>query len=754
MELLLQDVRFAVRQLARTPLFSIAAAATIAIGIGATTAIFSTVNATLLRPLPFPRASELIAIRTRYSDGKVTSGLVAPVEINRLNDGRVSIVRSVGVSSQPFDATMIRDTAAPVHVVGIGVTEGFFDVLGMPIAVGRSFVHDDHLVAPNAPLRLVLSEHMWTAMFDRDPAAVGKTIRFAENPNIHTTIVGIAGPLADYPRGTDFWFAMQFPADATPHILDGILRLKPGVSLERLRAEMAVVMTGLARDFPGTDSGREYVVQPLVHQIVGDVRSTLLIILGATALLLLLASVNVTNLLLARGATRMREVAIRAAIGASRSRIVSQLLTEAMVLAAIGAVAGVALAFAGVRLLLVLGASKLPRLDSVPFDANVMVFALVVLLATGFAMGIPPAWRLAKSDIRSLVNESGRSASGSRATSRTMAMMIVVEIALAITLVAGAGWLVQSFSRLRSTDPGFVADGRLVADVRATRSFTSLDQAATWTRTLLERLRATPGVSAVGASSTFPLTADRDGMLFIEFQGQHSPPGRNPGARSRTATPGFFEAMGMRIVAGRSFTDDDRADTARVAIVNRTFVRRYLTDREPLGVQFIFGYPAPDPRTTWKIVGVVADARYKSLAEEPEPAFYVPPNQSFIGPRQAVVISTRSADPARLVPALRSQLKDLDSQVVVEYEPATALVAGTLGRQQLGMTLMLIFGATALTLAAVGIYGVIAYAAAQRRGEMATRIALGPDSRPLFMLLAVPGPRPALRGTSVGLPAA
>jgi len=624
-------------------------------------------------------------------------------------------------------------------------------VLELPIAAGRDFEHTDHLVVPNAPLRLVLSDRMWTTMFGRDRGVVGQSIRFAENPYIETTIVGVAGPQADYPNGIDFWFAMQFPPDATPHILDGVLRLKPGISTDRLRAEMSVVMRGLARDVPGSDAGREYAVEPLVNAIVGDVRSTLLIIFGATALLLLLAAVNVTNLLLARGTARTREIAVRSALGASRSRIVRQLLTEAMVLAAIGATIGFALAIIGVRLLLALGAAKLPRLETVPFDANVLLFTIAALVVSGFAMGTAPAWRLGRSDIRSLVIESGRGTAGSRATSRTMGTMIVAEIAMAITLVAGAGWLVQSFARLRATDPGFVAAGRLVADVRATRSFTSLEQSNAWTRALLDRLRAAPGVRAVGATSTFPLTADRDSMLPIEFQGQHTAPEHSPAARARTATPEFFDAMGMQISPGRAFTDDDRGDTERVTIVNRTFVRRYLPDRNPLDVQFIFGYPTPDPKLVFRIVGVVQDARYKSLAEEPEPTFYLPPTQFFVTRRQAVVIATRTADPTIAVPAVRAQLKDLDAETAIEYESARDLVASTLSRQQLGMTLMVLFGATALALAAVGVYGVIAYAAALRRGEVATRIALGAGAGDVFMLIAGQGQRLAIGGTIVGL---
>jgi putative ABC transport system permease protein len=754
METFLQDLRYAVRQLARTPVFSLAAAGTLAIGIGATTAIFSTVNATLLRPLPFRHAEELMAVRTRYTDGKFTSGLVAPVEINRLNDGSVSIVHAIGVSSQPFEGTMLRDGAPSVHLVATGVTEGFFDVMGVPIAIGRDFAHEDHLVVPNAPLRIVLSHRMWTEVFGGDPAVIGTRVRIVENPMLRTTIVGVAARDVDIPRGSDFWFAMQFRPEETAHVLDGILRVKRGVSLDRVRAEMAPVMKGLARDFPASDSGREYIVRPLVDQIVGDVRATLLIMLAATGLLLLLASANVTNLLLARGTARTREAAVRAALGASRGRIVRQLLTEAMVLATVGAVAGLAIAVVGVRLLLVLGVSKLPRLDVVPFDARVLLFAVAVLVISGLAMGIPPAWRLATSDIRTIVNESGRSATGGRATSRLMGVMIVAEIALAIVLVAGAGWLVQSFARLRETDAGFAAGGRLVADVRATRNFTSNLEATDWMRTVLERVRSTPGVDAAGAASTFPLSVDRDSMLVVQFLGDRVEPGRMPGGRARFVTPGFFEASGIKLLAGRTFTEDDRENAAPVAIVNRTFARRFLADRDPLRVQFAFGYPLPDVKTMRSIVGVVESVRYKSLAEEPEPAFYIPESQVFTPGRQSIVIATRAGDPAAIVSNVRAQLRDLDSQLVADYATAPSIVAATLGRQELGMTLMMIFGATALVLAAVGIYGVIAYAAAQRRGEVATRIALGASSADVFLLMTKHGQGLALSGTAIGLVAA
>jgi putative ABC transport system permease protein len=751
-ESLLQDVRYAIKQLVRTPIFTAAAAATLAIGIGATTAIFSTVNATLLRSLPFPRSEELIAIRTRYTDGKVTTGMVAPVELNRLNSGGASIVRAAGVSMQPFDGTLVRDNVPPVHVVANGVTEGFFELLGLPIALGRGLVREDHVAAPNAPLRVILSHRMWRSVFDSDSAVLGTRLRLAENPKLETTVVGVAARDVDFPRGTDFWFGAQFPSDSTFHILDGILRIRPGTPLGRLRTEMAGVMSGLAQDFPQTETAREYVVQPLVNQMVGDVRPTLLIILGATGLLLMLAATNVANLLLARGTARSREIAVRTAMGASQGRIVRQLLTESLVLATVGALGGLGLGYAGVRLLLVLGASRLPRLESVPFDGRVLLFALVMLVVSGLAVGLAPAWRLATTELRTLINESGRTASGGRTTARLMRMMVVAEITLAITLVAGAGWLVQSFSRLRMTDPGFVASGRLVADVRAARSFGSPEEASAWWRALLERMRSVGGIEKIGGASTFPFRADRDGTLLVEFQGERMEPGRTHGGRARFVTPGFFDAMGISMAAGRGFTDDDRATTMPVAVVNLAFARRYLGDRDPIGVRFTFGYPTPDPKTLRTIVGVVRDVRYKSLAEEAEPAFYLPAWQVPFNPlRQAVVVSMRGADPIAFVPALRSAMSSFDAQLAVEFDPATRIIDETLSRQQLGMTLMLVFGATALTLAAVGIWGVVAYTSAERRGEVATRIALGATANDVFTLMMRQGGRLTLVGTVAGL---
>jgi len=750
------DLRYALRQFRKAPLFAIVAIATIAIGIGATTAIFSTVNATLLRPLPFPRPEQLVDVHTRLIDGRVTTGLLSSVELEALRASSSVVVSAGASSNQPFDATYMREDGTPVQVLATGVTEGFFETLGLPLARGRLFTHAEYVVAGrDAPTFVILSDRAWSNLFGRDPSVISKTIRLAEIRAL-ITIVGIAPPALDLPTGTDLWINIRSNPTDVAHGFLTVVRLQPGVTIDRLRGAGAAAMAGLARTTP-SDIGREYVMRPLLTAIVGDLGPTLIIVFGATALLLVLACVNVTNLLLARGLARTREVTVRAALGASRGRVVRQLLTESLVLAAGGALVGLALGYAAIRLMLVLGASKLPRLQTIPFDGRVLFFALAALVFTGLTTGLAPALRLARADLRTLLNESGRSATASRGASRIMSGMIVLEISLAIALVAGAGWLVQSFMRLRTLDAGFETRGRLVLDVRTTRTFEQQDAALGWLSNMLDRVRAATS-GAVGAATTLPLRPDRDGALNIELLGDPPDPNQARGAHSRFATVGFFEAMGIKLIAGRTFTVDDRRGGQPVAIVNRAFARRFFPASDPLTGSFAYGYPTVDRKTMTRIVGVVDDARYKSLAEAADPSFYLSPDQApFPFLRTSIVVASRTGDmanPEAMAPAIRAELARFDPQVVVNITTVRAIVDETLSRQQLGVMLMLIFGATALALAAVGIYGVIADGAAQRRGEIATRVALGASGRQIFWLIMTDGNRLATVGLVAGLAAA
>jgi len=757
---MLNDLKFTIRSWRRQPGFALAAIATLAVGIGATTAIFSTVNAALLRPLPFPDPENLFAVYTPATDGRFTTGRDSGVELARLNDPSVSIEHASG--SARFDSIVLRDDGTPVSTVAYAVTEGFFEIFRVPMALGRPFVHAEY-AAGAAPL-VVLSHHLWRDIFGSDPAIIGKAMRVANGPPRPSTIVGVARPELDVPRGADYWVNASITPQSTGHGFDGYVRIKPGTRVERLESEMAGAMAGIARDYGMLGKNRRYELRPLVNAMVGDLRSTLVVVLAAAGLLLLLACVNVTNLLLARGSVRAREIAVRVSLGAGRARIVRQLLTESLALAAAGTVVGLVLAYLGVQALLAFGASDLPRLDRVPFlDVRVLTFVLVALFITAFIVGLAPALRLAGTSLKTLMNESGRTSTGGGAAHRTLKTMIVAEIALAITLVAGAGWLVRSFSNLGTTEAGFVPNGRLVFDVmlpssrllpppgsgRVTGAMIAERQQA-WTRTLEDHLRPIAGVTAVGTTATMPFGIDRDGVLYIGVQGDAVDPDHPLVARAHRVNEHFFETMGVKVVAGRDFTVDDRASTMAVAIVNRTFAKRYLGGRDPLTAKFTAGYPEVPAAPIYTVVGVVDDVKYVSLAQPADPAYYTPAAQTPYF-AQSVVLKTSVADPIELAASIRSAVKAMDPEVPITPQSLSDVVSASLRRQRLGMTLMLIFAAAALALAAVGIYGVIAYASAQRVGEVATRMALGATPSDMFWLLMDQGRVLALVGTGVGL---
>ena len=750
-----QDLRFAARSLRRAPGFAAVAILTLAIGVGATTALFSTVNATLLRPLPYAHPEQLINVRSRLSNGQLTSGLLSSLNLGLFKDPQLPVEGAAGFNATPNEFTFVDRGGAPVNLLFTGVTEGFFDVLGLPLVLGPGFTHEDHVpLGPGSqPVQPVgiLSHRAWSSMFGRDPAVVGSVLRMVEIPP-GIRVVGVAPPEMDLPHGTDAWLALRTNPRDFGHGFDVVLRARPGTSIDLLRERADVLLTEQAKTSP-TDVNRLFVMKPLTTAIVGDLGPMLLIVLGATALLLLLACVNVMNLLLARGAVRTRELAIRSALGAGRGQLVRQMLTESVLLATAGTLAGLALAYAGVRALLAFGASTLPRLDAVPFDLTVLLFAVGVLVFSALVMGLAPAWRLARVDVRTLLNESGRSASPGRATSRSMSALIVAEVALAIVLTAGAGWLVQSFARLGAVNPGFAPDGRLVMSVRAGRTFDfrKPDEVNAWGEELLRRVREVPGVSLAGSAATFPLTPNRDGTVIVGVQGQTWDPAHPDNAHVRNVSVGFFEAMGVKLIAGRSFTDGDRRDSRPVAIVNQRFARMFLNGQDPLSSSFAFGLPAPDPKTMRDIVGVVDDVPYESLAVAPTPAFYIVSAQLFPLARPTVVIAARGGDPRAIESGVRSAMTAFDPLMMMTFRPAPEILGSTLDRQRLGMTLMLMFGILALVLAAIGIYGVIAYASAQRREEYATRIALGASGGGVFRLVMGSGRQLTIAGVVLGL---
>jgi len=755
METILQDVRVTLRAFRRSPGFPLTAIATLALGIGATTAIFTALSAVLLKPLPYPNPDDLYSLRTALTDGRITTGLLSGGEIYRLNDPSLSIERAAGFQSG--DLTLLAADDTPSHVTVYGVTEGFFEVFGLPMTTG-GFSSTDFTPfqppAPNAPPQqgplpaVVISTRLWKTLYNGDPAVIGKPIRFAE---FNSTISGVAPRDFDMPHGADIWIAQRTPSNDVNHGQQGFVRLRHGTTIERAKAGMSSVMNGLARDFPASDKNRIYVTKPLVESIVGDLGPILIIVMSATGLLLLLASVNVANLLLARSAARAREMAVRAALGAGWGRLVRQLLTESMVLAAAGTIVGVAVGALGLRALLAIGASTLPRLDTVPFDTRVLVFSLLMLIVTGAIIGLAPAVRLMRSDMKTLMNDNSRSASAGRGTTRWLMTMTVAEVALAIMMLAGAGWLVRGFANLRRTDAGFVADKRLLFDVSFLGArYPNPETVRQAHLDLVAAVKGVRGVSDVGLVSAYPMRGTLEGSLLAQFHGEPFDALSAPHTRQRLASPGLFTAMGTPIIKGRDFGSGDLPNTIPVAIVNRVFVERYLKDRDPIGVQFSAGYPTPDPRNEVTIVGVVGDVRQNSLAEPAEPAFYAPLSQ-FPLQSATVVVSMAGSDPIALERAIRAEMRKLNPSMAVDFELASDVVGGTLRRQQLGMALMLIFGGIAIVLAAVGIYGVVSYAGSLRREEMATRLALGASPRSVFVLVLKQGVMLGLIGAAIGL---
>ena len=519
---------------------------------------------------------------------------------------------------------------------------------------------------------------------------------------------------------------------------------------------MATVMAGGRQANIPSAVNRVYVTKPLVEFIVGDLGPILIIVMSATGLLLLLACVNVTNLLLARGAARAREMAVRVSLGAGTRA------HRPPTAHGIGACSrpparfsGVIVAYLGVRGLLALGASRLPRLDDVTFDGTVLLFSLGTLLVSGLLVGLVPALRLARTDVRTLLNESSRSTSSGRNTGRWLSVMTVAEIALAIMLVAGAGWLVRGFANLRNTNLGFVTDNRIIFDLTFQGPRYPNGAAVHTARTdLMNAVRALQGVTDVGTASAFPMRGTLEGSLILQFARRGAGSRRVRRARGGDSSVRDSSRRWARQSSqGRDFGPQEVPGSPVTAIVNRTFVNRYLAGKDPIGVQFAAGYPNPDTANMFTIVGVVDDIRQESVEREAQPAFYTSLTQAPIR-RLTMIVATSLNDPAPLMDAIRATVRKADPQIAVEFEQVKDIVGATISRQQLGMTLMLNFGAVAVLLAAVGIYGVVAYSVSQRRDEMATRLALGSSPGGVFWLVMKQGAILAVIGTVIGLAAA
>ena len=651
-----RDLKFALRMLGRERLLSAVVVVTAGLGIGGSTAVFSVVSAVLIRDLPYSNAGQLYVMRALAPDGlpgNVTRREFAPI-YERENHPTVETA-SIAWSQA---SQIVGSDRRPHPTVRYGVTDRFFDVFGVRMALGRGFQPGEQLG------RIVISHQVWRDVFGSDADIIGKTVA-AEGQSLQ--VVGVTPADFEFPQDPGFWYLMRLGAGFDKvRAYRGFMRLRPGRTQEQIDRDLTRLAADLGAD-PVTNQTPVLVAQPMLEYVVGDLKVTVLILFGATGILLLIACINVTNLLLSRTAARSREVALREAIGAGRWRIVYQLLAESVVLVTIGGVLGLMVSAAGSRILLALAPEGLPRLDSLPMDSTVLLFAAGLTLATGVLVGLAPAWRLARNQLRSLMNEAGRGSSGGPASTRLFSALVVTEIALAVVLMIGAGLLIRSFVNLTTADPGFNPHGVLTfsmnvpgrvqmevvqgAQGKTERRPTYAPMAAFF-RDLEERIGTVGSVESLATTTSLPLVAGPGGIVVVfTLPGQS---GTNGDAAWTTTiqavSPEFFQTMKMHLVSGRDLSRSDRQGSSGAAVVSETFARQFFAGQNPLGQRirwkdnryvptdtgFQFGHLTVDEV---EVVGVVADAKLQSLAKPPEPTIYMSSEQ-FIFRRRAVVVRT------------------------------------------------------------------------------------------------------------------
>ena len=746
MRTLWQDLRYALRMLCKNPGFTTTAVLTLALGIGANTALFSVVNGVLLRPLPYPDPTSLVVISAVNQKTQ---------EIFPLCDADFLDWRS---QNQSFGAVAafssgnrfnITGSGIPQQVLGDFVTAEYFSVLGVTPVVGRTFLPNEDQEA--SPRLALLSYGLWRSRYGSNPNIIGEQIVLNGS---NFTIIGVM-PRNFLPSSeTQLWanLAIKPPNRRGPYYLTGEARLKPGVTFEQARADLAAIARRIEEQSPLTNSHMTFRAVPLEEAIVGDVRPALLVLLGAVGFVLLIASANVANLLLARASVRAREVAIRAALGASRSRLTTQLLTEGTLLAVVGGLFGLLLAKLGVKLLIDLGPSNLPRLDEVTIEAHVLVFTCVISLASGILFGLVPAIAGGRTDLNKSLREGGRSGEGQH-RSRARGIIVVAEIALSLVLLIGGGLMLKSFYRLQRVNPGVNANNALTMQVSLPRRQYDDNQTIAFYRQLLEKLQILPGVESAAVGMALPpnLLEVTD---YFTVEGQAETSERNLGMADLVfVSPDYFRALGVPLVAGRYFTSADRAGAPKVVVINQTLARRYWPDENPVGKRIKTG-GAERPKNPWmEIVGVVGDVKYSGLDAAPEMVLYWPAEQEAWSSMYLVLrTSPTFGDPTALASGVQNTVWSLDKDLPVAHiRTLDQLLSESVQQPRFRTVLLEVFALIALSLATVGIYGVLAYSVSQRRHEIGIRIALGAQRHEVLSLVVGQGMLLTLIGVIIGL---
>jgi putative ABC transport system permease protein len=741
-----QDLRYALRQLIQNPGFTAVAVLTLALGIGANSAVFSVVNAVLLRPLGYESPNQLVMVWTGQGE---TEGSTSAPDFLGWRERARSFEGIAGISNASYALT---GEGPARRVRGMQVSANFFTMLRAPAAVGRTFFPGED--QSGAPKVAVLGYDFWRSNFGGDRGVIGREIRL--DGELYT-VVGVDRPGLNFSR-TEVWTPLVFSPDRLTAMARGsrylgvLARLRPEVSVSQADAELDRIQSDLAARFPDTNADAPVAtVVPLREQVVGDVEPALLVLLGAVALVLLIACVNVANLQLVRATGRRSEVAVRTALGASRARLLRQLLTESVVLATISGLAGLILGAWGTRLLMRLADGAVPRASEVGLDGRVVAFTMLVALGTGFIFGLMPAVHASRSDVATALREGGRSGSSGPRANRLRSSLVVGELALALVLLVGAGLLIKSFYRLQHVDPGFEPSGLLTFDLSLPETkYVTTDAQRQFADELLERLQHLPRAQSAALIFGVPFGGmNRSGTFKIG--GRPVPaPGQEPQSEFYSTSPSYFATMGIPILRGRAFTEQDRGRRPGAFLIDQSAAQRFFPNEDPIGRQITLDADVDGVPLSGEVVGIAGGIRRDDLSRDPEPQIYVP-LAADPSPRLTVVIRSQG-DPSLLTKPAEAEVRALDADLpVYGVETMTDRLSQSMGRPRLYTVLLAIFAGVALSLAAVGIYGVMSYAVSQRAHELGIRIALGAARRDVWQLVVGQGMLLTSLGLGIGV---
>jgi putative ABC transport system permease protein len=750
----MSDLRFALRTLTKNPGFAIVAVLTLALGIGANTAIFSVVNGVLLRPLPYPDPMGIVQIWPTST--AETKSSMAPADFLDFQRDNHTLLKLAGYRDDAL--TIAATEGGPVRVQGALVTVDYFEVFGTPAALGRTF--NRAADAATSERLVVLSHTAWLQQFASDPQIVGRPIRIDSAPY---TVIGVMPATFDYPSGSKAWILSPRPVPLPPidvpgellesrdvHYFQAVARLKPNITPDIARTDLDSISDDLGRRFPESNGGRSIALQPLHERIVGDVREALLFLLGAVGVVLLIACANVSSLLLARASGRQRELAIRAALGAARGRLIRQLITESLLLGAVGGGVGLLLGNWAIALLLTVIPEGIPRVDQIALDARVATVAILMSLASALLFSVIPALQASRADASLALRDADRTATGGRHRARTRSILVVCEIALTLILLVSAGLLLNSFLRLQRVDPGFRTDQVTLISLPLPQSrYPDGKRQTAFYRQVLEAMERRSEVQSAAILFPNPIEGrNANGTFTIE--GQPVPKrGDRPFTALGSVSANYFQTLGIPIVKGRTFNDRDRDPAPAVAIVNATFARRYFAAQDPIGKRIRFGETGNED--DWiSIVGVVGDSHNVGLNEPPTPLLYLP-YHTF--PLAFMSIVVRSAAGSGTIASIaRSELKPIDPDIPIDrIVPLHDLLDQSMAEPRFRTLLLVAFASMAVVLAAVGIYGLMSFSVVQRTREIGIRVALGAQPGQVVMPVVREGLLLALSGIGLGV---